>query len=806
MVPYFDQEKQTSCNCFSPSKFPYSICNSTGNNGPEMPRILNSQSNERLQFVKKHEDNDDDDDIHNNEIKKETEYKKISSGLRKDDENAQDSAPSGNDILNEGSGDGSRINGAPAEASEDLIGKEHDAETDENTEGLCVDKHDLCKFWSTIGECTSNKDWMTKNCAISCNFCNGSALCIDRHRLCSFWAAINECDTNGVWMLSNCALSCKACKGKPTNDISENGRNTDIVFSESDCTFVQTNEEIVKRRHISISDVRSSNGKFGCVTSLPPNDCRKNLCYHLKYRTFDGSCNNIDEPLWGAAFTPFIRLKRAIYDDGFSAPVASFAAVRPSAREASRLLLSSSAEVTTKSNALLMQWGQFLAHDMSKTTMLNNQECATCTTNQGRCFSVMLSRADPTFGRFQCLPVARSTPICGSGTDMDNGREQYNENTAFIDASLIYGSSIKDQFLFRRGAFLKTKIIKGRVFPQVDANNNIVGGDDRANIFVGLAALHTLMTRQHNRIALALQKINPHWDADRVFHESRKLVGAIVQKITYKEYLPRLLGKRTRIILGPYEGYDERINPSIANEFTGCAFRFGHGMIQEFYPFLNENFDQVGGVPFNDGMFKSGHILNNGIDPLIRGLLTLPTKMPQRLTLAVTERIFGNSDLGSINIQRGRDHGIPGYVAWRKFCNLPEVKDFDDLNTTISSGVIRNNLKLLYKHVENIDMYIGSLLEDPVDGAMFGPTLLCVVGKQFKNLRDGDRFYYENKKIFTPEQIEAINNITLSRVLCDSGENLIHVPKEGFNQVKAEDLIPCNTLQQINLTPWKTTM
>uniref|UniRef100_A0A0N5BLV9 peroxidase n=1 Tax=Strongyloides papillosus TaxID=174720 RepID=A0A0N5BLV9_STREA len=719
-------------------------------------------------------------------------------------------SPSTNDISDEGSGEGSRVNGAPASPPDDVAEKEtsngEKDEKDENTEGLCVDKHDLCKFWSNIGECQSNKDWMTKNCPISCNLCNGSAICIDRHRLCGFWTAINECETNAVWMLSNCALSCKACKGKPTNDISIKGNSNDIIFSESDCTFTPTNEEIVRRRHISISDVRNSNGKFGCVTPLPPNDCRKNLCYHLKFRTFDGSCNNIDRPLWGAAFTPFTRFKKAIYDDGFSAPVASFAAVRPSAREASRLLLSSSAEVTTKSNALLMQWGQFLAHDMSKTTMLNNQECATCTSNQGRCYSVMLSRADPTFGRFMCLPVARSTPICGSGTEMDNTREQYNENTAFIDGSLIYGSSTKDQFLFRKGAFLKTKIVKGKVFPQIDSNNNIVGGDDRANIFVGLAALHTLMVRQHNRIALAFQSINPHWDQDRIFHETRKIIGAIIQKITYREYLPRILGRRTRRILGPYNGYNDDVNPSIANEFTGCAFRFGHGMLQEFYPFLNENFDQVGGVPFNDGMFKSGHIINNGIDPLLRGLLTLPAKMPQRLTFAVTERIFGNSDLGSINIQRGRDHGIPGYVAWRDMCNLPKVKDFDDLNTTITSAVIRNNLKLLYKHVENIDMYIGSLLEDPVDGAIFGPTLICIVGKQFKALRDGDRFYYENRKIFTDEQVNAINNITLARVLCDSGDKMRHVPKEGFNQVKAEDLVDCTTLPVIDLSPWKTAM
>ncbi|CAI5442804.1 unnamed protein product [Caenorhabditis angaria] len=665
------------------------------------------------------------------------------------------------------------------------VGKLTEEDKVDPNDKSCRDRHDLCKFWSSIGECATNKNWMEDHCPVSCDVCKGLTTCIDRHRLCGFWATIRECETNAVWMLSNCPKACKACKGRILNI---GGTGPDGTFVPEDCTFITTNEDTSTRKTLSTRDVRDSNANFNCAPTQEIPNCNKNLCYHLRYRTFDGTCNNLDKPMKGSAFQALMRLKKPLYDNGLNAPTSSFLRSRPSARDASRLLLSSSTQIQHHSNALLMQWGQFIAHDLSKTTMLNNQECAACTSNKGRCTSVFLSRSDPTFGRFMCLPVARSTPVCGTGTT--NFREQFNENTAFIDGSMIYGSSDRDQFLFRQGAFLKTKLINNRVFPPVDKNNNVVAGDDRANIFVGLAALHVLFLREHNRIAATLQRVNSHWDQERVFHESRKLMGAMIQKITFTEYLPKVLGVVFDERIGAYPGYDKDIDPSVANEFTSCAFRFGHGMIQEFYPFLDEKFNHVGGIPFNDGMFKSQHILNNGIDPLLRGLITLPAKMPQRLTPAVTERIFGNSDLGSINIQRGRDHGVPPYTVWRTFCGLPEVKDFEDLRAFISNKVVVDNLKVVYKHVDAIDMYVGSL---------FGRS------KQFKRTRNGDRLWYENDKVFTPEQLRQIKKVTMARILCDAGDHFALVPSKAFSVFKAANakLQRCDEIADIDYSAWK---
>merc|ERR1712133_32382 len=81
----------------------------------------------------------------------------------------------------------------------------------------------------------------------------------------------------------------------------------------------------------------------------------------------------------------------------------------------------------------------------------------------------------------------------------------------------------------------------------------------------------------------------------------------------------------------------------------------------------------------------------------------------------------GGLDLVAINIQRGRDHGLPGYNKFRALCQLEVATEFSDLSDTMSPEHI-DKLKSVYNHVDDIDLYIAGLMETPTFGSLLGPT------------------------------------------------------------------------------------
>ena len=173
-----------------------------------------------------------------------------------------------------------------------------------------------------------------------------------------------------------------------------------------------------------------------------------------------------------------------------------------------------------------------------------------------------------------------------------------NQLTSFIDGSHIYGSSEEKALTLREfvGGRMLVSIINGKPFLPDSPNARgcikggfgcFVSGDTRTNQVMGLTALHVLFLRQHNAIATGLSGINPQWNDAILFQEARRINVAILQHITYNEYLPVVLGreKMREVGLFPLDtgfspDYDPTVNPSIVNEFSASAFRFGHSIVQ----------------------------------------------------------------------------------------------------------------------------------------------------------------------------------------------------------------------------------
>ena len=501
-------------------------------------------------------------------------------------------------------------------------------------------------------------------------------------------------------------------------------------------------------------------------------------------RTYDGTNNNLNSPQWGAAFIHLQRLGEAAYADG----VEDLAGPnRPSARVVSNQLVAQ-AEGESIANQFgasdfVWQWGQFLDHDIDLTD--GAEEAANISVPAGDV------HFDPQGTGLVEIPFNRALFDPETGIDSENPREQENEITSWIDGSMVYGSDDERAAALRAGAdnpYLATS--EGDLLPfNVDALTNANGfvsdpttlflaGDIRANEQLGLAVMHTLFVREHNRLAAELEADFPNNTADEVFEATRRLVVATIQKITYEEWLPVLIGADA---IPEYVGYDATLNPSIYNEFSAASFRLGHSMLNEQLWRLDEQGQPIeaGHVDLAAAFFTAPRLLTerNSLDPVLRGLAaqrhqTIDTKIVHD----VRNFLFGapgdgGLDLASLNIQRGRDHGLPDYNSMRVVMGLDPVASFAEITADAETA---EALAATYGDVNDIDLWVGGLAEDRVGDSQLGELFTAILAKQFAELRDGDRFWYERD--LTDREMSRIEDHTLARVIranTDIGRNEI---------------------------------
>ncbi|XP_073815783.1 peroxidasin homolog cardinal [Musca autumnalis] len=611
---------------------------------------------------------------------------------------------------------------------------------------------------------------------------------------------------------------------------------------------------IARRFNYSKPEGRADIGR-GPKIVLPDPTANIKCDFNAKYRRPSGICNNKNHPRhYGASLISYRRMVNPDYEDGIGLPrgVRRNGTTRlPPARDVSAKIYRSSYETDSNFTVMLAVFGQFLDHDITATSLTSSQEgesinCCTTAFNSTvhpECFPVTVLPDDIYYSKYNltCMNFVRSAP---SPTGHFGPRQQLNQATSFIDGSVVYGNSDLRQNNLRamiNGSLRMYVTSDGRELLPISTNLEdgcnraskirqgrycFESGDDRANENLLLTSMHLLWARHHNYLAQGLQNENPDWDDETLFQESRRILAAQMAHITYNEFLPILLGKELaekKGLLPQMENldapdtYDRSVNPSIANGFAAAAFRFAHTLLPGLFN-VTKNYSDPESIELHKMLFNPFSLWSNGgIDramlvasntPVQRVDRFFSTEMSQKLfegTSEDTVPICG-LDLVSLNIQRGRDHGLPSYPVYRKHCNLPPVDTWDQMADAVDSDSLAS-IRGIYASPHDVDVYTGALSEPPLDGAIFGPLLACMVSDQFLRLKRGDSFWYERKmgpQRFTKDQLRVIYNTTLSQIICRNSDDIEEIRKYVMEHRQDEPnaLIPCRDLKDFDFTPW----
>jgi peroxidase len=545
-----------------------------------------------------------------------------------------------------------------------------------------------------------------------------------------------------------------------------------------------------RRRDSRISQAANLNtARFRAMESL-----EGRILMSAAIEPIDGVGNNIANPTWGSTGTDLIRLAAAAYSDGIDAPSLPSDL---SAREISNILNNQadpsdpSQDLTTVDTNSLSDFGyafgQFMDHDLDNTP------------DGGTSLPIAVAPGDP-IGP-DPLPFTRSVTDPTTGTSTSNPAQQVTEVTSYFDLSQIYGSTqaVADALRTDQDGLLKTS--PGNMLPydnttyftpaQIAALNMendpeavpesqlFAAGDVRANENIELTTLETLFVRNHNLIATQLQQQHPGWTDEQLYQEARKINIAEYQNIIYNEWIPAVLGSTA---LPAYTGYNSSVNATISNEFSTVAYRFGHSLVSGDIA-RDNNAGQQAADPISLAYdFFDPNLLNpagtvdpltglvsTDIGPILKGEADGNGQAMDTMAIGdIRNLLFGNGipggqDLIALDVQRGRDHGIPDYNTLRVDLGLPAYTSFSQITSNVQ---VQQELEAAYPGgINTIDAFEGGLAEDHVAGSDVGPLFQAIMVDQFTRLRDGDRFFYLNESWNSSElQIFQQGN-TLAKII-----------------------------------------
>nr|AAA16245.1 peroxidase-like protein [Euprymna scolopes] len=604
--------------------------------------------------------------------------------------------------------------------------------------------------------------------------------------------------------------------------------NADLIIAETGLIFVETARLIQDLLDQGLIDAEN------LVTAVQPPLELVAACPFLTaltcdadfpYRTADGSCNNLVLPYLGRSSTPFERYLPAVYEDGLDLPRATgvLGGALPGARLISTNFhgFSTPADRDDQLTHLTTLFGVFLNHDLQiypsmPTSGGDLEESIDCcnSDNTAVCYPIDIPVNDTYFGVYgrTCMEFVRSLAspalTCGLGP-----REQLNTATGYIDASQVYGSDIDRQLLLRamEGGLMRTTPTDDLdLMPQdnstfcraAEGNLCFIGGDGRVNVQPMMMSLHHLFVREHNRLANIISSANPDWTDEVIFQETRKLVIAEMQHVTYNEYLPKIVGPTMmetyslNTLTQGYSMYLANINPSIRNGFASAGIIYSHSGLRSLIT-IGDSQNTLSSLFYNSDVFYSG---TDAPTLVFQGLTTdmaqgIDRLMTEELTNKLVETAPGNGwDLAAIKLQAGRDIGLPTYNAWAQWCGLDVATNFTTLADHSEDDA--NLLATVYTSVEDIDVWTGGVSEIPIEGGSVGPLFACIAARQFQALKMGDRFWYENAgpNQLSVDTVNAIRNVTMSRLICDN-TNIQQIQGDAFIAAsETNPVVDCSSL------------
>lgn len=496
------------------------------------------------------------------------------------------------------------------------------------------------------------------------------------------------------------------------------------------------------------------------------------------YRTYDGSHNNLINTGWGAAGTNLLLSGQVGYENLIDEPAGPD---RPNPRVLSNTLFAQDGILSEPMNLsdYTWVWGQFIDHDIGFTP------------DGDELMSIDIPTGDDWFDPFNTGEVKifmhRNVFDANTGTNTLNPRRHPNIITAYIDGSGVYGSDEDHANWLRTFEGGKLKVSAGNLPPYntysgefdapIDPNaphmDNATGvfdklfvcGDPRANENVLLLSFHTLFVREHNLLCEELAQEHPDWNDEQLYQHARKIVGGLIQSIVYEEWLPAM-----GIELPEYQGYDDQVNAQLFNVFTAAAFRVGHTLLNGNLLRMNDDGNEMpeGSLALRDAFFDPQPLVDMGMDPFLKGMaIQVQQTFDAKIVDDVRNFLFGppgagGLDLAAININRGRERGLPDYNSIRDNFGLQKYVFFQQINPDPDVYI---KLVGAYQDINNVDPWVGMLAEEREPGDLFGPTIMKIMETQFTALRDGDRFYYENDPVLTQEEKDRIKTTNFHDII-----------------------------------------